>query len=398
MSEKIGRRRNPRIAALWLIGALGLSALAGSPASAAVMAPTRAQVQSAVSQLAAAGAPAVTAAIQGPHGVERYSAGLADVRPGTRVAWDNHFRVGSVTKTFTATVVLQLVGEGKLRLTDSVAKWLPGLVPNGANITIRELLNQTTGIPEYCDSPKYPTLCDPRGRQMTRRWTRRQLVELAAREKPAFAPGHGWQYSNTNYVLLGMIIQRVTGRSLAQQLGPRIYRRLGLRQTSLPTTTAMPAPYDHGYDILANGSWPSNLTATSPTIAWESGAMVSNVSDLATFMRGLIGGRLTTRGLLRQMETPAPDSLPGGKYALSPERYGSYGLGLIHYTWASGCGVWGHTGEFPGYYTVAFATSDGRRGAAMNFTASTLPAPAAIAALNLQHLLGCRMRFGRIGS
>jgi D-alanyl-D-alanine carboxypeptidase len=193
--------------------------------------------------------------------VKRYSAGLADARAGTHVAWDNHFRVGSVTKTFTATVLLQLVGEGQLRLTDSVAKWLPGLVPNGAHITIRELLNQTTGIPEYCDSPKYPTLCDPRGRQMTRRWTRRQLVELAAREKPAFAPG--WQYGNTNYVLLGMIIQRVTGRSLAQQLGPRIYRRLDLRQASFPTTLAMPRPHNHGYDILANGSWPSDLTATS---------------------------------------------------------------------------------------------------------------------------------------
>jgi hypothetical protein len=106
---------------------------------------------------------------------------------------------------------------------------------------------------------------------------------------------------------------------------------------------------------------------------------------------------LTPRSLLRQMQIPARDSLPGGKYALSPERYGSYGLGLIHYTWSSGCGVWGHTGEFPGYYTVAFATADGRRGAAMNFTASTLPAPATIVALNLQHVLGCRMRFGRIG-
>jgi D-alanyl-D-alanine carboxypeptidase len=180
----------------------------------------------------------------------------------------------------------------------------------------------------------------------------------------------------TNYVLLGMIIQRVTGRSLAQQLGPRIYRRLGLRQTSFATTLAMPRPYDHGYDIMPNGSWPLDLTATSPTIAWEAGALVSSVSDLATFMRGLMGGRLTTRGLLRQMETPAPGSLPGGKYALSYERYGSYGLGLIHFSWASGCGVWGHTGEIPGYYTVTFATGDGSRGAAVNFTTGTLPAPA----------------------
>jgi D-alanyl-D-alanine carboxypeptidase len=317
------------------------------------------------------------------------------VRAGTPVAWDNHFRAGSVTKTFTAVVVLQLVAERKLRLTDSVGKWLPGLVPNGAHITIRELLHQTSGIPDYCALPGR-NLCAPARRQMARRWTRRQLVKFAVQAKPAFAPGRGWQYSNTNYVLLGMIIQRATGRSLAQQLGPRIYQPLGLRQTSFPTTTAMPRPYNHGYDILANGSWPSDLTATSPTIAWESGAMVSNVSDLATFMRGLMGGRLTTRRLLRQMKIPAPGSLPGGKYALSPERYGSYGLGLTHYTWASGCGVWGHSGEFPGYFTVAFATGDGRRGAAMNFTASTLPAPAAIAALNLQHLLGCRMRFGHI--
>jgi D-alanyl-D-alanine carboxypeptidase len=191
-------------------------ALEGS-AALAVVAPTRAAVQGALRQLVAAGAPGASAVIQGPRGAEHYAAGLADIRGNTPIGARDHFRIGSVTKSFVATVVLQLVAAGRLSLTDSVERWLPGLVPNGSQITIRELLNHTSGIADYCSLPHYPTICSPRGRAMTRRWSQRQLVQIGAAATPTFPPGKGWKYSNTGCVLLGMIVERVTGHPLATE-------------------------------------------------------------------------------------------------------------------------------------------------------------------------------------
>lgn len=192
-----------------------------------------------------------------------------------------------------------------------------------------------------------------------------------------------------------MIIERVTGHTAAKEYERRILRPLGLRHTEFRTTTSMPRPYSHGYDVVSAGSWPSDVTATSPTIAWSSGAIVSTVGDLETFMRALLGGRLVSRSLLREMKRPTPGSLA----ALQGQDASTYGLGLQHFTWSSGCEVWGHTGAFPGYHTVAMASGNGRRGAAMYVTSEGLAPPAASAALETQRLLACRMRFApRIGS
>lgn len=157
----------------------------------------------------------------------------------------------------------------------------------------------------------------------------------------------------------------------------------------------MPRPYSHGYDVSANGNWSLDLTLTSPTIAWAAGAMVSTLSDVTTFMRGLMGGRLTTLSLLRQMKTPTPGSLSGSPYKLGPQ-FGSYGYGLIHYTWAAACGVWGNTGDFNGYNTVAMASENGRRGAALSLTSDTLTSAGQLASIDVERLLACRMRFARI--
>jgi D-alanyl-D-alanine carboxypeptidase len=390
----------PRSLALVGQGALALAcaslALVTSQAR-AVDAPSRADVQDALEQLVEGGAPGVTAVIRGPRGVERYSAGLANVRRGTPISPRDHFRIGSVTKSFVATVVLQLVAEDRLGLADSVEQWLPGVVPNGSQITVRELLNHSSGIADYCSLPNYATLCSPRGPDMARRWTQQQLVALVATAPPAFPPAQGWGYSNTDYVLLGMIIERVTGHTLGQELERRIYRPLRLHDTELPITTSMPRPFGHGYDVSANGSSPLDVTAISPTIAWGAGAMVSTPGDLVTFMRALQGGRLTTQPLLRQMREPTPGSLTGSPSSLGPQ-YGSYGLGLIHYTWAAACGVWGHSGDFPGYLTVAMASADGRRGAAVAITSDTLTSAGQLGMIVVERRMACRMRFGRIGS
>jgi D-alanyl-D-alanine carboxypeptidase len=397
----LGASSSPARLALLLARGAGIAAAAWgtlavftSPAL-AFYAPSRAAVHRAMEQEVAGGAPGVTAVIRGPGGVERYSVGSANVRTRRPISPRDSARVGSVTKPFTATVVLRLAAKGKLGLGDSLQRWLPGLVPNGERITVRELLDHTSGIADYCNVPPDSTLCEPRGKEMARRWTPRQLVEIGAGAPPTFPPGQGWSYSNTDYVLLGMIIERVTGHTVAQEYKRQILRPLGLRHTKFPVTTSMPRPYSHGYDVLSGGSWPPDVTATSPTIAGSAGAMVSTPGDLETFMRALLRGRLVSRSLLREMKRPTPGSLEGiggGQDA------GTYGLGLQHFTWSSGCGAWGHTGAFPGYNTVAMASTNGRRGAAMYVTSEGLAPPAALAALKAQRLLACRMRFARIGS
>jgi D-alanyl-D-alanine carboxypeptidase len=149
--------------------------------------------------------------------------------------------------------------------------------------------------------------------------------------------------------------------------------------------------------VLAGGTWPRDVTATSPTIAGSAGAIVSTPGDLQTFMRALLRGRLVSRSLLAETKRPTPGSLDGPN-ALEGGGVGTYGLGLIHYTWSKACGVWGHTGAFPGYRSIAVSNRNGRRGAAMYITSEALAPPGAIAGLEAERLLACRMRFGRIGS
>ena len=361
----------------------------------AVQAPTRAEVQRAIQGIVNGGAPGVTAVIQTPAGRESFSAGYGDLRAGIAIAPRDHARVGSVAKTFTAAVVLKLVARGRIGLGDTVQKWLPGLVPNGAHITVRELLNQSSGLADYCAVPPESTLCIPPPRELARRWTPRQLVEIGVGAKPTFAPGKGWAYSNTNYVLLGMIVRKAMGRSFGAVLRSEILRPLHLDQTEYPSGTTMPRPYSHGYDVLAGLTWPVDLTGQSPTIAWSSGAVVSTPGDLGKFFRALMSGRVLPPKLLREMKRATPSSL-NGPHPFYGGGVGAYGLGLVHYTWSSACGVWGHTGDFPGYHTLALVSGDGKRAAAIYVNSDELAAPGALATLQAQRLLACRMRFGRV--
>jgi D-alanyl-D-alanine carboxypeptidase len=151
-----------------------------------------------------------------------------------------------------------------------------------------------------------------------------------------------------------MILERVTGHALGYEYERRIFAPLGLRHTRFAVTRSMPRPYSHGYEILDPGTWPLDVTATSPTIAWAAGGIVSTDEDLTTFMRALVGGPLLRPTLLRQMKMAAAGSLAGlARLGI----LGTYGYGLIHYTWAGGCGVWGHRSDFAGYHTLAVANS-----------------------------------------
>jgi D-alanyl-D-alanine carboxypeptidase len=382
-----------------LLAAAALTGLSLFTSSAlAVEAPSRAEVQRALDRTVAAGAPGAVAVIAGPRGRERYSAGLANVRRETPISPRNHQRVGSITKQFTATVVLQLVDEGDIGLGDSVEKWLPGLVPGGDLITVRQLLNMTSGLANYCTYPEASTLCDPPLGEMSRRWTPRELVDIGVAGPRTFDPGEGWAYTNTNYVLLEMIVRRATGNSFAAELRRRIFRPLGLKQTQYaPNELSIPNPRTRGYDVLSAGRWPADVTRTSPTVARGAGAIVSTPGDIQAFQRALLGGRVVAPHLLSKMKSAAPGSLRGPPPS-QPLGWGTYGLGLFHYTWSHACGTWGHGGDFQGYHSLAVATGNGRRAAATYVNAQALDAVGALANREAERLVACRMRFGRIGA
>ncbi|MEV4170768.1 serine hydrolase domain-containing protein [Nonomuraea sp. NPDC049709] len=273
---------------------------------------------------------------------------------GSRPAPANgRFRAGSVTKSFTAATVLHLVGEGRLRLTDTVERWLPGLVDGGQRITVRNLLQHTSGIPEYTTG-MFDKWGIPEERHRT--WAARELVERVRDRPREFPPGTRFGYSNTNYVLLGMVIESVTGRPYATEVRERILRPLGLRHTSLPgAATRIPGPHAHAYVPVTKGgkTVPVDVTRFNPTMAGASGEIISTTEDLNRFFRALFQGRLLLPAQLKEMK-----DLAAAK---------EYGLGLE--VGSLPCGTaWGHGGGTHGYLTVAFSSADGSRQLALSMT------------------------------
>jgi D-alanyl-D-alanine carboxypeptidase len=268
-----------------------------------------------------------------------------------------------VTKSFVATVVLQLVGQGRLGLDDRLQRWLPGAVPGGERITIRQLLNHTSGLYNYTDDLLGPLLTKPTRQAYqqlaARSFAPRALVAMATGHGPLFPPGTRFSYSNTNYILLGLVVERVTGDRLAGQLHQRILAPLGLADTELAgSQRRIHGPHLHGY-APPNRAWlPSDgpaglvdVTQANPSWAWAAGAMISSAADLARFYQALLSGRLLDPDLLKAMQTTVDASEQFGPGA-------GYGLGLMRLGLGCGGQVWGHGGEIAGYATVAFSTQE----------------------------------------
>ncbi|MEU5179919.1 serine hydrolase domain-containing protein [Streptomyces longwoodensis] len=257
----------------------------------------------------------------------------AEAGPG--IARDDHFRAGSVTKTFLATVVLQLAAEHRLSLSDTVERYLPGLVRGAGNdgraLTLRSLLTHTSGLYDYT-----------RGTSGTVPVTARQAVRLALTHPPA--DRGRFAYSNTNYVLLGLVVEQVTGRSYAAEAERRLLIPLGLTGTSFPgSRRTLPPP--HGRAFAADGS---DVTELDPRTAGAAGSLVTTLADLDRFYAALLGGRLLPPRWLREMlDTRAAQ--------------GVYGMGLFPKRLPCGVTVWGHNGRIPGSYVRSAATPDGRR-------------------------------------
>ncbi len=314
--------------------------------------------------LVATGVPGVVVLSRRGGRVVRVVSGLANVRTGLRMRPLDGFRAGSLTKTYVATVVLQLAGEGKLSLGDTVERWLPGLVPGGDRITIRQLLNHSSGVPEFDQDPRVlkPYLAG----NLHYHWSPQALVRIALSHKRPFAPGARYSYSNTDYLLVGLIVEAATRRSLAAELGKRIFIPLNLKMTSFQTRPGLVAPYAHGYYIFDKPP-ASDISGLSP-YPWAAGAIVANAADIATFYRALLRGKLLHAKELKAMTTTLAE---GSKTDFPGSRYG---LGLESLPLPCGR-AWGHGGNFPGYLAYTLTSQDGNRQAVvlLNEDPSSLP-------------------------
>ncbi|MEW9556291.1 serine hydrolase domain-containing protein [Nonomuraea sp. NPDC050783] len=305
-------------------------------------------------------------------GEERWvgTAGVADRESGRERCQEDRFRVGSVTKAFTATVVLKLVAEGRLSLGDPVERWLPGVVGgnghDGREITVRQLLNQTSGIFNYTLDPRLLSAYVGPGFLEHRfdHFSPGDLVAVAMRNAPAFAPGTSWGYSNTNFVLAAMIAERITGNSFAAELDRLVIEPLGLGGTYLPgEETGLRGPHGRQYSTLMlaePGAPVHDVTELNASSAWAAGGLVSTAGDLHRFYRALLGGRLLPPALEEEMFTGVPTE--GGQWIPGT----TYGLGVFWQRLPGGTTVWGGGGAIHGSWTYAMGSRDGSRFAVAN--------------------------------
>jgi D-alanyl-D-alanine carboxypeptidase len=261
---------------------------------------------------------------------------------------NEHFRIGSVTKTFVATVILQLVDDGLIDLDAPIETYLTGVVPNGANITVRQILNHTSGLYDYMKGEGWSTN-RWRGDERFTIYSPDQLLAEAFRHEPYFAPGTDFRYSNTNYIVAGKLIEAVTGKPYSTVIEHRILGLLNLTDTSFPgSATELPEPAIHTTATLDSGRT-VDVTEQNVSLDWAAGEMVSTTHDLETFFDALLGGDLISKESLAQMRTTVPMGM--GFH---------YGLGLERFDLPCGGQLWGHGGQLLGYVTYAYRRDDGR--------------------------------------
>ncbi|MFJ4523575.1 serine hydrolase domain-containing protein [Streptomyces sp. NPDC088810] len=295
------------------------------------------------------------------------SGGVADLRTGRPMNTTDRLRVGSVTKTFTATVVLQLAAERRLSLDAPVERYLPGLIRagghDGRRITVRQLLQHTSGLPDYLDAPEWQHI----ERLRYRHFEPRRLIARALRLPP---PEHTWRYATTNYLIAGLIVRAVTGHSPETEISRRVIGPLGLHDTYWPgDALRLRGPHSHSYFTAGDGRRVDG-TDWNTTFGGVGGALVSTPADLTRFATALSAGRLLPAPQLAEMRRTVaadPDRLwPGARY----------GLGLISSPLSCGGTWWGHAGTVPGGHRALVATGPGGRAVAvaLNEVPATLQA------------------------
>jgi D-alanyl-D-alanine carboxypeptidase len=331
--------------------AIACSALCGALAVPAVAAPPK--LQRALNQIVSApdGPPGISVLIdRGPHD-EFLRAGVADVRRGRPPGSNEHVRIASVSKGFNAVVAISLAeGARSLRLGDTLGETIPGVLPNAEGVTLRQLLQHTSGLADYIKAPAFLErfVADPAAYLAPT-----ELTQFVRDEPLEFTPGSRYHYSDTDNVAAGLMEEAASGRSYEQLLRSEIFKPLGMRGSSLPRTVAMPRPFMHGYEIEASGLTEDVSELVNPAGAWASGGIVSTPADLSRFVAAYVPIVLRGTRHLSGAFRPGSSSPPG------PGRNAA-GIGIFRYS--TGCGtVYGHTGSFPGYRAFIAASADGSR-------------------------------------
>ncbi|MEV0967053.1 serine hydrolase domain-containing protein [Microtetraspora glauca] len=332
----------------------------------------RPELQKAIQAFADAGFLGVQVRVNDERGEWAGSAGVRKLGANAKPPTNGHFWVGSVTKTFHATVVLQLVAEGKIGLDAPVASYLPKLGLD-RRITVRMLLQHTSGLfnytgdldPEGTWVPGLPATGKEWLDNRFHSYRPEELVQFALSKPAKFAPGTDWSYSNTNYTLARLLIEKVTGHSFDAELKRRIVRPLGLKGTVVPgNRTQLPRPYSHGYLRYQDADqWKVvDVSRQNPSLLAGAGDMISTTQDLHTFFSALNGGKLLPAKLLAEMRKPHPKSAP---------LYGRYGLGMFVQDLGPTCGtVLNHNGSPPaGYAALMYSTPDGSKTLTASLTA-----------------------------
>jgi D-alanyl-D-alanine carboxypeptidase len=296
------------------------------------------------------GPPGAVAVVQIGRRTQVVSVGLGDVAAKARPGVGDIARIASVSKAYNGAITLALVSKGTLALTDTIGQILPTLPKAWSAATIAELLQHTSGVPDYIKSPVFLQLlqADP-----LQSFTPTQLLGFVATEPLLFPPGSKYDYSDSDNIVLGLMDEAATNGTYEAALEQYVTGPLGLAQTTLPSTPALGTPYLHGYDVTA-GQPPEDVSMLlNPGLAWASGGMLSTPTELNTFMRAYVRGKFFNAKTRKSQLT----FVPGGSGPPGPGT-NSAGLGIFRYTTSCGT-VYGHTGNFPGYTLFAASNSTG---------------------------------------
>ncbi|MEV2242253.1 serine hydrolase domain-containing protein [Micromonospora sp. NPDC049891] len=353
---RAGRRSAAALALVALVGFAGIGIQYADAAQA--HRPKKDTIQTSLDALVKAGvAPGALVSVRDSKGrVTNYTAGVNDPRTKAKVPTDGYVRMASNTKMYTSVAVLQLVEEGKVRLDEPIETYLPGLVRgkgfDGHTITVRHLLSMTSGLPEY-DLPDVSVWGE-------RYYEPRDMLDSAfAHEAHAPAPGGQVQYRNANYIVAGLLVQKVTGRPISEVITNKILKPAGLHETYWPSVgdKTIRQPYAKGYLPDPETMKWVDTTQVDPSIAWAAGQMISTPSDLNKFLVALQNGKLISPATLAEMRD-SKVFLPGGE--AFPDLVWHYGLGVTGYDLSCGGRAWGHGGDIDGYSSRSAITSDGR--------------------------------------
>jgi D-alanyl-D-alanine carboxypeptidase len=305
--------------------------------------------------------PGAMVLLRTPQGDFTASFGTTELGAQTPPEVNTHFRIASNTKTMTAALIVLLAQDGKLKFNDPVSAYVPN-VPNGENITVAQLLKMRSGLYGYTEDPALASAMDA---DPGKAWTPQEILAIAFRHPPQFPPDTSYEYSNTNYALLGLIAEKVGGRPLAQQFADRLFGPVGLAQTLLPAAadTSMPAPYSHGYMYggsfyaLADDPYPADMQAAAAagtlqpidythqnsSYATPAGGAISTADDLATWMKALVSGKLFNADYhhqwLASLQAEDPNAPDGQKY----------GYGISYQRFGPNAAMYYHGGELPGF-------------------------------------------------